>query len=124
MEREVDRMEVSAVSDRLVRVCRTSELAPGDIMRVPVSPPVAVYNVDGEFYATSDLCTHDKSSLSEEGMIENGQVECGWHFARFCIKTGEVTAPPANRPLATYAVRVEGDDVFLVLPEVADSERA
>ncbi|SKY48310.1 Rieske (2Fe-2S) domain-containing protein [Mycobacteroides abscessus subsp. bolletii] len=98
-----------------VRVCAIEELTPGNITRVAVQPPVAVYNIDGEFYATADWCSHDKSSLADEGFIEDGQIECGWHFARFCIKSGRVTAPPATEPLATYVVEVSDGVVYLVL---------
>jgi nitrite reductase/ring-hydroxylating ferredoxin subunit len=101
-----------------VRVCRVDELPPGSITRVQTSPAIAVYNVDGQFYATSDLCSHDKSSLSEDGYIENGEVECGWHFAKFCIKTGDVTAPPAREPLRTYDVQIDGDDIHVLVPQV------
>lgn len=107
---------VEPFPSELVRACAVTDLGPGEITRVPVSPPIAVYNVDGEFFATSDLCTHDKSSLSDEGYIEDGQIECGWHYAKFCIKTGDVTAPPATKPLTSYEVRVVDDDVYVVVP--------
>lgn len=110
-------MTVEKSSDRLVRVCTAEELPPGCVTRVDVDPPVAVYNVDGALFATSDVCTHDSSSLSEEGFIENGQVECGWHFARFCIKTGAVKAPPASRPLTSYDVVVADDVVYVVVSD-------
>lgn len=102
-------------TSQVVRVCTADELPPGEVRQVPVNPPIAVYNVDGEFYATADLCTHDRSSLSEEGYIEDGEIECGWHMARFCIKTGEVTSPPATQPLASYKVEVEDGQVFVLL---------
>jgi 3-phenylpropionate/trans-cinnamate dioxygenase ferredoxin subunit len=103
-----------------IRACSVDELQPGDVMRVPATPPIALYNLDGEFYATSDLCSHDKSSLSEEGFVENGRVECGWHYATFCIKTGAVKSPPASEPLASYEVRIVDDSVYVAArtPEV------
>ncbi len=116
-------MGTTAMADQAgtaVRVCRVDELAPGAITRAHTNPPIAVYNVDGVFYATSDLCSHDKSSLSEDGYLDAGEIECGWHFAKFCIKTGGVTAPPAREPLRTYAVRVDGDEVFVLVPAVAN----
>jgi len=105
------------VNDELVRkavlVCKVDELKDGEVTRVNVVPPIAVYNIDGQYYATSDLCSHDKSSLSEEGYVADGQIECGWHFARFCIKTGAVKSPPASQPLISYEVSVVGDELFV-----------
>jgi len=101
---------------QLVRVCATADLPPGEMKRAPTSLPIAVYNVGGRFYATADYCTHEKSSLSEEGYLDGEEVECGWHCAKFSVLTGEVTCPPATRPLATYPVEVQGDEVFVLLP--------
>ncbi|TYB41064.1 bifunctional 3-phenylpropionate/cinnamic acid dioxygenase ferredoxin subunit [Actinomadura chibensis] len=103
-------------TSELVRACAASELPPGEIRRVPTNPPIAVYNLDGEFYATADLCTHGLSSLSEDGYLEDGEIECGWHLARFCVRTGAVKAPPASVPLATYAVRVVDGDLYVSVP--------
>ncbi|QXJ26592.1 non-heme iron oxygenase ferredoxin subunit [Actinomadura graeca] len=101
-------------ASRLVRACAVDDLPPGGIRQVPGSPPIALYNIDGEFYATADLCTHGLSSLSEEGYLENGEIECGWHLARFCVRSGAVKAPPASTPLATYEVRVVDGEVYVV----------
>jgi nitrite reductase/ring-hydroxylating ferredoxin subunit len=102
---------------QIVRVCATSDLAPGQMRRAPTALPVAVYNIGGKFFATADFCTHEKSSLSEEGYLDGDEVECGWHCAKFCVRTGAVTAPPATKPLVTYEVRIDKGDVFVVLPE-------
>lgn len=108
-------MTVTEKSENLVRVCAVEELAPGNVTRVNLQPPIAVYNIDGEFYATADWCSHDKSSLADEGFIENGEIECGWHFAKFCIKTGAVTAPPAAAPLTKYEVQVVDGAVYVLV---------
>jgi nitrite reductase/ring-hydroxylating ferredoxin subunit len=100
----------------MVRVCSEAELAPGEIKRAPTEVPIAVYNLSGSFFATGDYCTHEKSSFSEEGYLDGEEIECGWHFARFCIKTGAVTAPPARKPLLTYDVCVRDGDVYVILP--------
>ncbi|KWX26258.1 (2Fe-2S)-binding protein [Mycolicibacterium wolinskyi] len=108
-------MTAEAKSERLIRVCAVGELRPGGVKRVDVDPPIALYNIGGTFYATADWCTHDRSSLADEGFVENGQVECGWHFAKFCVRTGAVTAPPATQPLATYSVQVIDDAVYVTV---------
>jgi 3-phenylpropionate/trans-cinnamate dioxygenase ferredoxin component len=103
-----------------VRVCASDELAPGEAIQVPTTPPIAVFNVDGEFYATDDTCTHEESSLAD-GYIDGDQVECSFHFAKFCIRTGEALSFPATRSLATFPVIVEGGDLFV---EVDDTRAA
>jgi nitrite reductase/ring-hydroxylating ferredoxin subunit len=101
---------------RAVRVCEVSELAPGEIRRVPVSPPIALYNVDGEFYATSDQCSHQRASLSADGVLEGDVVQCRWHWAKFCVKNGSVVERPAKKPLACYDVRIEDDVIYVIVP--------
>lgn len=95
-----------------VLVCRVEELPAGTAQRIEVVPPVAVFNVGGDLYATDDTCTHSKASLAE-GYITGDEVECPLHFARFCISTGEALCLPARRPLKTYEVVVEEGEVFV-----------
>ena len=66
---------------------------------------LAVFNIDGEFYVTDDLCTHGPGSLSE-GEIDGDVVECDFHNGSFNIRTGEVVAPPCMIPLKTYTARL------------------
>jgi 3-phenylpropionate/trans-cinnamate dioxygenase ferredoxin subunit len=66
---------------------------------------IVLINLDDEFFAIEDICTHDGSEISS-GCIVDGSIECPRHGARFDIKTGEVTAPPAYEPLDTFPVRV------------------
>lgn len=69
---------------------------------------VAVCNVDGEFYAIDDLCTHDGGSL-DQGELEGEEIECPRHGARFNVTTGEAIQLPAFEPVETHDVRVDGD---------------
>ena len=104
-------------------MCAVEELAPGQARRVDVEPPIAVFNVAGEFFATDDTCTHAKASLAE-GYIDGDQVECPLHFAKFCVRTGRALSLPAKRPLRTHDVVVEDGVVFVevaVLPTGTDS---
>ncbi|MBF6258379.1 bifunctional 3-phenylpropionate/cinnamic acid dioxygenase ferredoxin subunit [Nocardia farcinica] len=98
----------------LIQVCEVDKLTPGEAVQVPTSPPIAVFNVDGEFFATADTCSHDDSSLAD-GYIDGDQVECAWHFAKFCLRTGRVLTPPATRDIATYEVRVQDDVVYVMV---------
>ena len=94
-----------------VRVASTSDV-PANECRVFAADgwSIALCNVNGEFYAVDNLCTHDNGPLGE-GRIERGTIECPRHGARFDVKTGAVKALPAVRPIKTYPVTVEGDEV-------------
>jgi 3-phenylpropionate/trans-cinnamate dioxygenase ferredoxin component len=75
---------------------------------------VLVCNVDGEFYAIADVCTHDRGPLGE-GRLRGAVIECPRHGARFDVRDGSVKAPPAVRPIETYPVEVR-DDMIEVSP--------
>lgn len=95
----------------LERVCRMSELRPGEVRRID-NPPIAVFNVEGALFAISDVCTHAEASLSE-GQVEGQTVECPLHGACFDLRTGEALTPPAVEPVKTFAVVVQDDDVYV-----------
>lgn len=96
-----------------VRVCRAEDLLPGMAVRVECDgTPVAVFNVGGDFYAISDTCSHEESSLSE-GFVDEDVVECPKHGAMFHIPTGEVRSLPATRKVASFPVVVLDGDVYV-----------
>jgi 3-phenylpropionate/trans-cinnamate dioxygenase ferredoxin subunit len=96
-----------------VKVARVEEIAPGTALRVEVGDePIAVFNLDGEFYAICDTCSHEEASLSD-GDVFGDVVECPLHGSQFDIKTGKVLTLPAVLPVASYDVRVEGGDVLV-----------
>ncbi|HEY1971948.1 MAG TPA: bifunctional 3-phenylpropionate/cinnamic acid dioxygenase ferredoxin subunit [Pseudonocardia sp.] len=95
-----------------IRACALDDIEPGEAVVVEVDPPVAVFNVDGEFLATADTCTHARSSLAD-GYIEGDQVECSWHMAKFCLRTGKALTLPATQPLTTYPTKVRNNEVFV-----------
>jgi 3-phenylpropionate/trans-cinnamate dioxygenase ferredoxin subunit len=99
-----------------IPVAETGDVAPGRVMVVEVdSRRIALCNVDGEFFAIDDVCTHDGGSLDQGELYEN-VIECPRHGARFDVKTGKVLAFPAVKPVNTYAVRVEGSRIEVALP--------
>lgn len=98
------------------RACGRDEIEDGEGLQMATEPPIAVFNVAGEFYATADTCTHDASSLAD-GYVDGDVVECAWHFAKFCLRTGEVLSPPATTPVQTYPVKVLDEDVLVDVPE-------
>ena len=100
----------------LLFLCKTSDLEAGSVKRVDrPDGDIAVYNIDGEFFATDDRCTHGLSSLAEGDLIGE-EIECAMHFGSFNVKTGEPMAPPCSVAIKTYKVEIQGEDVFAVLP--------
>lgn len=72
--------------------------------------PVAIFNLDGRYYAIENICTHDGGILTG-GAIEGDVIVCPRHGARFSITTGEVLAPPAYEDVTTFPVRIEAGTV-------------
>jgi 3-phenylpropionate/trans-cinnamate dioxygenase ferredoxin subunit len=90
-----------------IDVAPVDELAPGSWRTIDVdNTQVAVFNVNGEFHAIEDMCTHDGGILTG-GKVEGKEVICPRHGARFSIVTGKALSPPAYEPVSTFAVRVE-----------------
>jgi len=96
--------------------CLVGDLESGSSMTLEWEPPVALYRNDaGEFYATSDTCTHEHWSLGEDGDLEGNEVTCPLHLARFDIRTGEALCFPATVALRTMAVEVDEDEKVYVV---------
>jgi len=92
-------------------VARVDGFAPGTHRTLDVDgTPVAVFNIDGAFFAIEDVCTHDGGPLAG-GRVEGGQVVCPRHGARFCVRTGAALSAPAYEPTACLPVRVVDGEV-------------
>jgi nitrite reductase/ring-hydroxylating ferredoxin subunit/hemoglobin-like flavoprotein len=94
--------EVKPMPDNEFKI---SDIPPGSALLVG---NVAVFNVAGSFYATQDECTHKRGPLSE-GELDGSTVTCPYHGAQFNVCTGAVLRGPAQDPLKTYRVVVEGE---------------
>lgn len=93
---------------------KVSDISPGSFHKVSVDgKEILVVNLDGNFYAIDDTCTHSGASLSE-GKLDGDHIICGWHGAEFNCKTGKLEKFPAKiNDLQTYKVSVESDSVFI-----------
>jgi nitrite reductase/ring-hydroxylating ferredoxin subunit len=93
------------------KVATINEIPAGQAKKVTVgNRQVALFNVDGTFYAIDNTCTHRGGPLSE-GEVEGKEVTCPWHGARFDVSTGTHLSPPAPRDVASYKVQVVGEEV-------------
>ena len=96
---------------RYLTVGKTSDIAPGTVRVFDVGgQAVAVANVDGQFYAFADVCTHDGGPVAE-GELDGCVIECPRHGARFDITTGAVLSMPAVVNLPVYDLKTEGGEV-------------
>ena len=94
-------------------VAADGEIGPGEYRVIDVDDTeIAVFNLEGEYFAIEDVCTHDFGTLTG-GCLEGGQIMCPRHGARFDIRTGEALTPPAYEPVATFEVRVRDGVVQL-----------
>jgi 3-phenylpropionate/trans-cinnamate dioxygenase ferredoxin component len=100
---------------KFVKVARVDEIRPGEKKIVEVEGTLAVVtNLDGQFYAIEDVCTHDGGPVGEGELdAETGEIRCPRHGARFDLRTGAALSLPAFEPVTTYEVRVEDGNVMV-----------
>ena len=103
-------------------VARAADILPGAVLHVDLAGrELALFNLDGNFFATDDHCTHMRARLSD-GYVQDGVVECPLHFGKFDIRSGRALSPPCKLPLAVYAVRVEDGIVLVGGPAAPDAK--
>ena len=94
------------------KVAQVDEVAPGTAKMVEVNgKELALYNVDGRIYATTNICPHQGGPLAE-GMLEGTTVVCPWHAWAFDVCSGTSPVNPRAR-IETYPVKVEGRDIYV-----------
>lgn len=97
-----------------IEVCAADEIDEEDVLRFDHSGhSYAIYrSPEDEYFATDGLCTHEKVHLAD-GLVMNHIIECPKHNGRFNYKTGAALGAPVCVNLKTYAVKVEGDTVYI-----------
>ncbi|MGQ0795425.1 MAG: Rieske (2Fe-2S) protein [Nitrosopumilaceae archaeon] len=97
-------------------VGKTADITPGKTHKVTADgKEILVANIDGNYFAMDDTCTHAGASLSE-GKLDGSILTCDWHGAKFDCKTGKLHAFPAKiKDLNSYKLVVELDNLFLEL---------
>jgi len=95
------------------RVATTADVPEGEVRVVECGErSLALSNIDGEFYAIDNICTHDGGPLGE-GTLRRGRIICPRHGAAFDAKTGKVLSLPAVKSVNAYRVFVDGDEVYV-----------
>lgn len=99
------------------KVATRAGLPPGDRLVTEIEGrAVAVFNIEGDFYAIDDVCTHDGGPVAE-GILDGVEIECPRHGARFDVRTGRPLCMPAFEPITTHRVELRGDDIWVALGE-------
>ena len=94
-----------------IDVAAAEDLIQGGVSLVDVNgTEVAIFNIAGRLYAIEDVCTHDGGTLAD-GEVQGFEIECPRHGARFDLRTGRVTAPPAWEDIGTFPVRIRNGRV-------------
>src|SRR6266540_2841904 len=103
------------------RVASINEIDLDGVLGLDVEgSPVALYRLGSEVFATAGICTHALAILSD-GFVDDGKIECPLHQGQFDIRSGKALCAPATEDLRTYAVKLEGDDVFIDMERPAAS---
>jgi nitrite reductase/ring-hydroxylating ferredoxin subunit len=103
-----------------VRVAATADVPEGEMRGYEIGHvQVGIANVEGRFHAFHDCCTHQQYTLSESFLMGE-RVTCDFHGAQFDLRTGEVLALPATKPLPIFDLEVRGDEIWVAVPDEDD----
>lgn len=95
------------------RVAKAGAVREGEPVSVDVGDhSIALCRLGSAIYAIDNICSHEYACLSD-GLVEDGEIECPLHQARFDIATGKALTEPATVNLRTFEVKQEGDDVLV-----------
>ncbi|HET6641421.1 MAG TPA: non-heme iron oxygenase ferredoxin subunit [Nitrososphaeraceae archaeon] len=101
------------MNNDFVKVAETKDIQPSTMKAVDLaSERVCIVNVEGNYYAIGNVCTHVGGPL-DEGTLEGYEVECPWHGSKFDVRTGEPTKPPARQAVPKYEVKVEDNNILV-----------
>nr|AZI70971.1 naphthalene 1,2-dioxygenase ferredoxin component [Marinobacter maroccanus]AZI70992.1 dioxygenase ferredoxin component [Marinobacter maroccanus] len=103
------------MTEKWIDAVALSEIPEGDVLEVIIEgKDLALYEVEGEIYATDNLCTHGAARLSD-GFLEGREIECPLHQGRFDVCTGKALCAPLTEDVKTYPVKIEGQRVMVGL---------
>jgi naphthalene 1,2-dioxygenase system ferredoxin subunit len=103
------------MEDNWIDVAAVDAVPSGDVIGVIVAgKDIALYEVEGEFFATDNICTHGRARMSD-GFLEGREIECPLHQGRFDVCTGRALCAPLTQDIRTYPVRIENLRVMLKL---------
>ena len=94
----------------MLRTVNAADIAENSVVQFDLDgrDPIALYNVDGDYFATDAICTHGQASLAD-GDLQGYEVACPFHYGMFDVRDGRPTAPPCVVPIRTYPVQIADD---------------
>ncbi len=103
------------MSDNWIDVTSADDVPEDDVIGIDIAgKSLALYQVEGEIYATDNLCTHGNARLCD-GFLEGHEIECPLHQGKFDIRNGKAMCAPLTEDVRTYPVKIEGSRVFVDL---------
>jgi naphthalene 1,2-dioxygenase system ferredoxin subunit len=103
------------MSDQWIDVTATEDIPEDDVIGVDIAgKSIALYRVEGEVFATDNLCTHGNARLCD-GFLEGHEIECPLHQGKFDIRNGKAMCAPLTEDVKTYPIKIEGDRVFVAI---------
>lgn len=106
---------MTAIDTAWTEAAALDDVPEDDVIGVTVGGrDVALYSVEGEVFATDNLCTHGNARLCD-GFLEGHEIECPLHQGRFDVRDGSALCAPLTQGLRTYPVRIEEGRVYLQL---------
>ena len=103
------------MAGRFLKVARAEDIAPGTSIAVELpEASLAISNVDGQFFAIENLCTHDDGPLGE-GELDGFRIQCPRHLAYFDVRNGKALTLPAVMDVECFPVQVQDGDVVVEL---------
>ncbi|HEY3294747.1 MAG TPA: non-heme iron oxygenase ferredoxin subunit [bacterium] len=105
------------MANQNIRICSVKDIPKGEGKAFKVgSLDLAIFRTEDGYFASSDICSHEEEHL-HDGWLEGHCIECPRHGSQFDLKTGEALSLPAIDPIEVYELKLEGDDIFVTIPE-------
>jgi naphthalene 1,2-dioxygenase system ferredoxin subunit len=103
------------MSTAWIDIASKDDVPEEDVMGIDINAKsIALYQVDGEIFATDNICTHGNARLCD-GFLEGHEIECPLHQGKFDIRNGKALCAPLAEDIRTYPVKIEDGRVFVEL---------
>ena len=103
------------MSEAWIDAAARDDVPEGDVVGVIVAgKDIALYEVEGQIYATANACTHGAARMSD-GFLEGEEIECPLHQGKFNVCTGKAMCAPLTDDIKTFPVKIENSRIYLKL---------
>ncbi len=101
------------MSTAWIDIASKDDVPEDDVMGIDINAKsIALYQVDGEIFATDNICTHGNARLCD-GFLEGHEIECPLHQGKFDIRSGKAMCAPLTEDIQIYPVKIEDGRVFV-----------